>query len=150
MSRFLCVLGLSVLLAPSAQAVTWEKDVRLWGRVDRPQGDFLDGDVTLDKVRAYHCTGGTYVDFVVDEVVDPVAGFYATVSATGDYCSITWVFSSDFVIDGVGGAFTVESSDAEVPMTASASMGWVALSPFVVTSGTMPGAAGPHLTAWTE
>lgn len=151
-TMWMMVVAMVGLTGP-AQAATWDKDMTVWGRVDRPQGDFVGGEVGLDRVRAYYCAGGgAYEDFVVNATVDPVAGFSATVTVTGDYCSITWMFSSDFEIDGDGtmGSFTVESSDAEVDVTVSGSMGWVALNPWLVSAGTMPGSAGPHLTTWVE
>lgn len=139
-------------VAAPAHAGTWMHGTELHGRVDRPQGDFTGGTVDLEKVRAYHCGASTYVDFVANESVDPVAGFSVTVSATGDYCDITFFFDTDVTIDGDGtsGVFAIESTDAEVDMTVSASMGWVALSDWSVVSGTMSGSAGPHLTAWIE
>lgn len=136
----------------TAQATVWEKDVEtVWGRMDRPQGDLVDGDVVLDYVRAHHCSGGTYVDFTVGTSVDPVAGFGVPVTTTGDYCSVSFVFSTDIEIDGDGtaGTFTIESTDTEVTFEVSGNMGWEAVSGWTVTGGTMQGAAFPQMTAWT-
>lgn len=135
-------------LTSPAAAMVVEEDVSVWGRVDRPQDDYIDGDVGLDRLRAHICGTSTYEDFVVGATVDPVAGFSATVTVEGDYCTFEWIFDADFVIDGVG--FTVESTDTSVSTAVSASMGWIALSPWSVSSGTMPGSSGPYLITWID
>ena len=130
-----------LLLAPitPAQAVVYIGNPNVSFRVDRVDDDYTSGDVHLDLVRIEHCDG-TDTEYVVDDIVDPVLG-HTVVIAGGDHCGVTWVFDSDFVIDGSG--FVVDSSQREV-YSALPSPSWVPLSPWSVVSGTMTG-GGPRL-----
>lgn len=138
---------LAALTTP-AHAMVFEEDAILGFRLDRPADDLAGGAVHVDRVRAHHCSGGTHVDFVIDDTVDPVAGFAVTLTTGGDYCTITAMFDSDIEIDGDGGAFTVVSDAPHVSLN-PANPGWVDPGSWEVTAGSMSG-AWPAFTMWLE
>lgn len=142
------LLSLS-LLALDAHAFVFLGNPDVGFRVDRPQGDYVDGSVILEKLRIHHCGGG-YTDYTVDKVVDPVEGYDVTISG-GDHCYATWFWDSDMEIDGdgVAGPYTVEYTGSTATVTLSNDIDWVALSPWSVVSGTMVG-GGPKLLTWVE
>lgn len=70
-------------------------------RVDRPEGDVIDGSVLVDKLRIHRCNG-TYVDYDIEAWVDPVKGHTVHGSITGDLCQATWYLSSTMVVAGQG------------------------------------------------
>jgi hypothetical protein len=145
---FPTLAGLALHAAP-AGATLYTGNPDLGFRVDRPQGDYTDGEVVLDKVRVHHCGGGS-TDYDIDETVDPVEGYSLTISG-GDHCGVTWFWDSDLDIDGSGsyGTFTVRFSEASTGVTLDTEIDPVALTPYEVVSGTMSG-GGPWLLTWIE
>lgn len=133
---------LGLLLANVASAVQYVGSPVLTFRVDRPAGDYVEGSVTLTKVRVHHCAGG-YTDVSVGQAIDPVQVQEVEIPE-GDHCSLTFYWSTDLDIDGP--AYTVRYSETTTSVPLSTSIAPVSLSPWTVTSGTMSG-SGPWLAA---
>jgi hypothetical protein len=129
-------------LALPAQAVIYIGNPVLDFRVDRPAGDYVDGSVTLAKVRVHHCAGG-YTDVTVNDALDPVQVYSVAIPA-GDQCSLTFYWNS--ALDVNGPAYTVRYAQSTTAMTLSTDIAPVALTPYSVVSGSMSG-GGPWLLA---
>jgi len=132
-------VSLSILVglgfAVDASAVIYLGNPELGFRVDRPQGDYIDGSVTLDKVVVHHCGGGS-TTYPVDETVDPVAGHQLDIDA-GNHCSVTFHWDSVIEVDGPG--YTVEHSASTTSLLLDDDIDPKLLSSCTVTSGTMSG-----------
>lgn len=139
-------LPLLSAVATPARAVFYFGNPVLDFRVDRPADDYVEGTVTVDKVRVYHCGGG-YTDYPVADTIDPVVVNHVEIDA-GDHCGLTFFWSSDLDIDGDGslGAFTVRYEEATTAVTLDTDIDPVALAPYSVVSGSMPGGAPWLLT----
>lgn len=132
-------LGLACSLLIStpfeASAVQYAGNPNLTLRVDRPAHDYLDGSVTLQKVRVHHCAGGS-TDYTQNQAIDPVAGHQVAIGA-GDHCGLTFYWSTAMDIDGSG--FTVRYAEATTSVTLASTIEPVALTPCGVISGSMGG-----------
>lgn len=130
----------SNLLVADAHASVYGGNPSLWMKTDRPAHDFTAADVLLEGVEVHYCGGGS-TEYVVDEVIDPVAG-WGTVIGGGDLCGVTFHWDSALVIDGIRNntpfsiGFGSASASTYVPI--GASIGPVALTPVQVLSGTFP------------
>jgi hypothetical protein len=109
-------------------------------RVDRPADDYIDGTVTLTKIRVHACGGG-YTDVTVGQTIDPVAVQSVQIPA-GDHCQLTFYWSTSLDIDGP--TYTVRYSSSTTAVPLSADIEPVYLSPWSVVSGSMSG-GGPWL-----
>ena len=149
MVRFGMICVASLTLASTADAGVLIGNPNLGFRVDRQQGDYTGGDVTVEKVRVFDCGGG-YTDYVIDKVVDPVVGYELAING-GHLCSATWFWDTDFEVDGFGvlGAFTVEATENSTAVTLSEDIPWISLNPWSLISGNMMG-GGPKLVTWIE
>ena len=132
-------LLLLLLTAEKAHAVYYAGNPDMGFRVDRPADDYIDGTVTLDKVRAHHCAGG-YTDYPVDDTIDPVQVNHVAI-ASGNECGLTFYWDSNLDIDGHGnlGDFTVRYAEATTYVALSTDIEPVALTPYTVVSGSMSG-----------
>lgn len=142
------LLSLLALTGP-ADAVVYQGNPVLRFRVDRTQGDYLEGSSALDKVRVHHCGGGA-TDVAVGEDLDPVAGFEVAIPA-GDHCGLVLFWDGPMDVDGDGslGAFTVRVTAGSTTLTLADPIAPVALAPWSVVSGSMSG-GGPWLLASLE
>lgn len=143
------VLVSFLFVSPSARAVVFTGNPNVGFRVDRPQGDYLEGSVGLDKLRVVHCGGGS-TDYAVGQTIDPVAGFSVAIDA-GDHCGLVFFWDTDLDIDGDGsqGAFTVRATEDTTSVTIAEPISPVAFSPWSVVSGSMSG-GGPWLLVAIE
>lgn len=93
------LLGATLLaLAPSAaQATIYTGNPDLEFRVDRAEGDLIDGSVLLNKLRITRCDG-TWVDYTINKWIDPVAGFTKRDVIGGNLCLATWTLTSTMVV----------------------------------------------------
>lgn len=139
-------LLLTALTQSPAHAVWYIGNPVLDFRVDRPAGDYLEGTVVLDKVRVFHCGGGS-TDYEVDETIDPVVVQHVSIDA-GNHCALRFFWSSDLDIDGDGslGPFTVRYAEDTTDVTLATDIEPVALTPYSVVSGSMSGGAPWLLT----
>jgi hypothetical protein len=128
------------LLSMDAHAIYYIGNPNLGFKVDRPAHDYVGGSVGLTKVRVHHCGGG-YTDYSVGQTIDPVDGYDIPI-ASGDYCELTFYWSS--VMDITGPSYTVRYSESTTSVTLDAPIDPVALMPYSVVSGSMSG-AGPSL-----
>lgn len=137
LSKPLLAAGLSVLAAApiGAGAVVYIGNPNLHFYVDRPAGDYINGAVTLHKVRVHHCGGGS-TDYVENASIDPVAGYDVAIGA-GNHCGLTFYWSSAMDIDGSG--FTVRYAETSTAVTLDSVIEPVALAPCSVLSGSMSG-----------
>lgn len=143
-------LALVTLVAPpAAEALIYFGNPQLGFRVDRAQGDYVDGSVYLDKARVHHC-GGDYTDYDVSQTVDPVAGHKLTI-AGGDHCYVTWYWGGTMTIEGGSGsgAYTLEVYDATTTVTLAEDIDPVALEDWAVVSGTMSD-GGPWVLTYVQ
>lgn len=142
--RSLALLGLALFALP-AGATLYTGSPKLKLRVDRPQGDYVDGVATVDEVVVYPCGGGS-TTYVVDATVDPVVGFIVPIDP-GDLCSAEVVWGSSITIDGP--AYTVATNPGTTTLVLDEDIPEVLLSPCAVTEGTMSGGC-PRLYAWVD
>lgn len=93
------LLGATALLAlaPPAHAAVYSGNPDLDFRVDRAEGDLVDGNVLLNKLRITRCDG-TWVDYPINKWVDPVAGFTKRDVIGGNLCLATWYLTSTMVV----------------------------------------------------
>lgn len=91
--------------------------------------------MTLTKIRVHACSTG-YTDVTVGQTFDPVVVHSVAIPA-GNHCSLTFYWSSDLDIDGP--TWTVRYSESTTDVTLATDISPVALSPWTVISGTMPG-----------
>lgn len=136
-----------LLLAPvaPAHAFVYTGNPDFGFHVDRPAHDLVSGEVRLHKVRLHPCDNSGPVDYVVNQEIDPVAGYTLTI-AGGDLCGATFFWADTMVLYGSGsaGAFTIEHDDGTTPVQFGAPIPPAALTPYDVVSGTAPG-AGPGI-----
>lgn len=130
----------TLAIGSNAEAINYGGNPDLGFQVDRPQGDYIDGSVYLNKIRVHKCDG-SYVDYGVYKTVDPVAG-YARGIASGDYCGATWYWGSAMVLNGPGYTLKVTDSSTYAPLDPIKNS-W--FSNWSVDSGDMPGTEGPEL-----
>lgn len=83
----------------TAQAVVYTGTPDPEFRVDRTEGDLVDGVVLLNKLRITRCDG-TWVDYTINKWVDPVEGFTKSNTIGGDLCLATWYLQSTMVVTG--------------------------------------------------
>jgi hypothetical protein len=143
--RHVLLLSLGLLLAANAHAIVYMGNPEVGFRVDRPQGDYVDGSVTLDKLVVHHCGGGS-TTYEVDATVDPVAGHHVAIDA-GKHCGLTFYWAS--VIEVNGPSYVVEHDAATTSVTLSEDIAPVLLSPCDVTSGSMSGGC-PWLLVYVD
>lgn len=136
---------LALLLASQAHAVIYTGNPDFGVEVARPAGDYVEGEVYLDKVRIVTCSG-SWTDYAFGGTVDPVEGFTVTV-AGGNLCAAVFYWGSPMTIDGDGahGAFTVAYDAGTTVVLLDTPVPPEALEPYTVTSGWMDG-GGPWLT----
>ena len=140
MLRFCVPLALLWTGAP-AEAVVYQGNPTAGFHVDRPAGDLVSGSVSLTKLRIHACNG-TWTDYPVGAIVDPVAGYSLVVSG-GDLCGATWYWGSAMVLQGNNGAaFTLSYGAGTTSISFAPSS--AALTPYTVVSGTVSG-SGPRL-----
>jgi hypothetical protein len=139
------MLVVTALLSAPAHAFIYVGNPSLGFRVDRPQADYVDGAVHLDKIRVHHCGGG-YTDVTVDQTLDPVALNHVAIPA-GDHCSLTWYWGGDLDVDGA--SYTVRYAEATTTVVLDAEIPPKSLSPYSVVSGSMSG-GGPWLLSAIE
>ena len=147
MHTSLFLAALSTIAASPAHAHSYSGTVILELTMDRTEADFVSGTVHVDKVRVHACDS-SYVDYPVDQTVDPVLGFGVLVSG-GDLCGATWYFDSDIEIDGYDskfGAFSLVSTDTTAWSSLEPTLVWTPLTSFSVTSGTMGGSGPAYFT----
>jgi len=139
-------IATALCLPVAARAVTFYGNPDLTFRVDRPQDDYIDGEVTLDKVVVHHCGGGS-TTYQVDEEVDPVAGHTVAIDP-GDHCTATYHWDSNLTVDGP--TYTVGHNQSTTTITFDEDgIDPVALTPCSVVSGTMSGGC-PWLMAYVD
>lgn len=141
------ILTFTVLVALPciASAAVFLGNPKVGIRVDRPAGDYVDGDVTLDDLVVHHCGGGS-TTYAIDTTFDPVAGAQFAIAA-GNHCGLTFHWGSDIVIDGP--AYTVEHSASSTSVTIGTEIDPKLLSPCTVTSGSMSGGC-PWLLVYVD
>lgn len=137
------------LFTPSAHAVWYVGNPVLGFRVDRPADDYVDGNVTLDKVQVNHCGGGS-TDVAVNDTLDPLV-LQTVALPSGNHCSLTFYWGSAMDLDGDGslGEFTVRYAESTTTLTLETDIPPVALTPYSVVSGSMSGGS-PWLLANIE
>lgn len=128
------------LALSSAFAVQYAGNPILDFRVDRPAGDYVEGAVTLSKVRVSHCGGG-FTDVSVGQALDPVQLQSVAIPA-GDHCAVTLYWSTALDVDGAG--YTVRYSQSTTTVALATDIAPTPLTPYVVVAGTMSG-SGPWL-----
>lgn len=133
------------LLSAPAGAVVYIGNPALGFRVDRPQDDYVQGVVVLDKVRVHHCGGG-YTDVAVGETIDPVQLTFVGLPA-GDHCSLTWYWGSALDVDGP--SYTVRYAEPTTTVDLDVEIPPKRLAPYSVVSGSMSG-GGPWLLSAIE
>jgi hypothetical protein len=134
-----------VLFAALAAATTYTGNPTLKFRVDRPQGDYVSGDATLDKLVVHHCGGGS-TSYDLDTTFDPVVGLAVDIDA-GDHCSAVLHWTGDVEVDGP--SYTVAYSGSTTTLTFGTPIPEVMMSPCTVVSGAMSGGC-PRLYAWVD
>jgi len=143
--RLFALLLVALGVSAVAEATIYTGSPKLHFRVDRPQHDYVDGDVTLDKVVVNHCGGGS-TTYDLDESVEPVGGHTVDIDA-GDHCTAVFHWSSNLSIDGP--SYTVGHNGSTTTIVFDDTIDEVYLSPCSVTSGTMTGGC-PRLYAWVN
>ena len=88
------------LVTLSSPAAVFYGNPKASFKVDRPEGDYIDGSVYVYALRVTNCSG-TETSYAVKQWVDPVAGYTLTING-GDLCEATWEWDSDFEINGPG------------------------------------------------
>jgi hypothetical protein len=131
---------LFALWSSVAFAVQYQGTPALTFRVDRPAGDYVEGEVTVQKLRVHHCGGGT-TDVTVGATVDPVVANTVPIPA-GDHCAVTFYWSTTLDIDGP--TYTVRYSQSTTTVALDTEIDPKALTPYSVIAGTMSG-GGPWL-----
>jgi hypothetical protein len=146
------VLGALVLFAGVAWPGTSDAYV-YWGnpklKVDlvRAEADLDSGAADLYGVRVHQCGGG-YDDYVVEDDVDPVAGFELTIDG-GDLCGVELRWDSDVTATSTG-AFVLRYEQVVTAITFDATgSGEADFDPFTVDQGTHTGST-PTFVAWLE
>jgi hypothetical protein len=134
-----------MFLVPSALALQYNGTPVVTFRADRPAGDYVSGEVELQKVRVHGCSGAT-TDVVVGAVIDPVLVQTVPIPA-GNHCGLTFFWST--VLDIYGPAYTVRYSQSSTYVALAVDIAPKALSPYTVVAGTMSG-GGPRLLVDVE
>ncbi len=99
--------------------------------------DLTDGTARLDTVRMYFCGSG-YQDYVVDEVIDPVAGFSLDID-DGSYCAVDVKWDTPVFTDK-NGSFRLKYDEATTSVSLDANeVGQTDFTPFTVTLGSFTG-----------
>jgi hypothetical protein len=136
---------LGLVWAADANAVIYLGNPVLGFRVDRPQHDYVEGSVTLEKVVVHHCAGGS-TTYTVDATVDPVAGHTLSIDA-GNHCGVT--FHWDSTIEVEGPSYVVEHTASTTSVLLDSSIAPKLLAPCSVTSGSMSGSC-PWLLVYVD
>lgn len=141
---FTLPLALLGLATPDANAVIYVGNPDLTITVDRSQHDLDSGSVQLDKVRMHACSGTT-TDYTVSSTIDPVYGYTLGISG-GNYCGVTFFWSSSMLLDGTNnnGAFEFSYSRSTTYVALATPIPPVGLSPITVVYGS-PGLGLPEL-----
>jgi hypothetical protein len=126
---------ITALTAPAA-AYVYIGNPPLTVQVLRSEGDLTSGSAWLRGVRVHTCGGG-YTDYTADVAIDPTEGWSTTITG-GDLCGVTVRWETDVVVASSAFELAYEYPTSAVELTGSA-YDQVALTPFVVESGTFSG-----------
>lgn len=130
---------LALLAAPVADAAWYSGNPTLSMQVVWPGADLTDGSAVLEKVRLYHCAGGTSTWFP-NVAIDPTVGWQMTLPE-GNHCAIMFFWDGPVEIDGDGdnGAFSIEYDEASTTVTLVGATQDEDFTPFITTSGVVHG-----------
>jgi len=149
LSKKSAVLFALVLLPIESPAFVYVGNPILGFRIDRPQGDHIDGSVTLTSVRVIDCAGG-HTDYEVNKTIDPVAGYEVQITG-GDLCGVTYNWGSSIDINGTGSLddYTVQSTASSTTVALGHLIMPAHLTQWSVTVGSMSG-GGPQVFTYIE